>query len=257
MRYLVFAVALLLLASVAIFVKAALFDKRPQKTGLILSLLAIPLYLVYYNDRFPPWHQFVNGASLRMRDVVQPLGRIAARQPELPVRHRPGRPGRGGAADPHDGASSGSPSAGGCSGCTTRSPTSSRLAIIAILIGGMIVSTFALGWIGAIWSSRRLRPGLPGRAGAARRDHRGRRRAVAAVPGLAQAQGLHGRHLDHPGLQLDLLAVRSPRLAGLDRADPGGHGQPGVAVPAGAGRPGPGAVRGVPARPQPQAPHPA
>ena len=151
MRYLVFAVALLLLASVAIFVKAALFDKRPQKTGLILSLLAIPLYLVYYNDRFTDlWHQFVNkDASLRMRDVVQPLSRIAHGNPNFPsdiapaglvavvllthivvfqrvaVRRRLQRV--------HD-------------------PIANffALTIIAILIGGTIVSTFALGWIGAL-----------------------------------------------------------------------------------------------------------
>src|SRR5215831_10643372 len=81
MRYLVYAVALLLLASVAIFIKAALFDKRPQKTGLILSLLAIPLYLVYYNDRFTDlWHDYVNkDTGLRFRDVVEPLGRITTR----------------------------------------------------------------------------------------------------------------------------------------------------------------------------------
>src|SRR5215813_5295755 len=85
MRYLVYAVAVLLLASVAIFIKAALFDRRPQKTGLILSLLAIPLYLVYYNDRFNDlWHQLVNSdTSLRMREIVQPLGRISGANPDF------------------------------------------------------------------------------------------------------------------------------------------------------------------------------
>ena len=151
MRYMVYAVALLLLASVAIFIKAALFDKRPQKTGLILSLLAIPIYLVYYNDRFTDlWHDYVNkDASLRMRDVVQPLGRIAHGNPNfasdiapaglvaivllthivvfqrVAVRRRLQRV--------HD-------------------PIANffALATIAIVIGGTIVSTYALGWIGAL-----------------------------------------------------------------------------------------------------------
>jgi hypothetical protein len=113
--------------------------------------LAIPLYLVYYNDRFTDlWHQFVNkDSALRMRDVVQPLGRIAHGNPNFPsdiapaglvavvllthvvvfqrvaVRRRLQRV--------HD-------------------PIANffALAIIAILIGGTIVSTFALGWIGAL-----------------------------------------------------------------------------------------------------------
>jgi hypothetical protein len=151
MRYFVYAVALLLLASAAIFIKAALFDKRPQKTGLILAVLAIPLYLVYYNDRFNDlWHQFVNGGtSLRMRDVVEPLGRIQHGNPafasdiapaglvaivllthitvfqRVAVRRRLQRV--------HD-------------------PIANffALATISILIGGTLVSTFAWGWVGSL-----------------------------------------------------------------------------------------------------------
>jgi hypothetical protein len=147
----VYAVALLLLASVAIFIKAALFDKRPQKTGLILAVLAIPLYVVYYNDRFNDlWHQLVNqNNSLQMRDIVKPLGRIAGANPNfasdiapaglvaivllthmtvfqrVAVRRRLQRV--------HD-------------------PIANffALATISILIGGTVVTTFAWGWIGSL-----------------------------------------------------------------------------------------------------------
>jgi hypothetical protein len=70
-NYFIYAVAGLLVISVALFVKRALFDRRPQKTGLLMALIAIPLYLVYYNDRWPS--QF---GELRMRDAVQPLSRL-------------------------------------------------------------------------------------------------------------------------------------------------------------------------------------
>jgi hypothetical protein len=151
MRYFVYAVAILLLASLAIFIKAALFDRRPQKTGLLLAVLAIPLYVVYYNDRFNDlWHQFVNkDTGLRMRDVVEPLGRISHGNPafasdiapaglvavvllthitvfqRVAVRRRLQRV--------HD-------------------PIANffALATISILIGGTVVSTFALGWVGAL-----------------------------------------------------------------------------------------------------------
>jgi hypothetical protein len=151
MRYFVYAVAVLLLASVAIFIKAALFDKRPQKTGLILAVLAIPLYVVYYNDRFNDlWHQLVNqNTSMQMRDIVKPLGRIAGANPNfasdiapaglvaivllthmtvfqrVAVRRRLQRV--------HD-------------------PIANffALATISILIGGTLVSTFAWGWIGSL-----------------------------------------------------------------------------------------------------------
>jgi hypothetical protein len=50
--YVVFAVALLLLTSVVLFIKVVFFNKRPQKMALVFMLLAVPLYLVYYDDRF-------------------------------------------------------------------------------------------------------------------------------------------------------------------------------------------------------------
>lgn len=49
--YVVFAVALLLLTSVILFIKVVFFNKRPQKMALIFMLLAVPLYLIYYDDR--------------------------------------------------------------------------------------------------------------------------------------------------------------------------------------------------------------
>jgi hypothetical protein len=48
--YFVYAVAAFVLLAVALFIKTAIFDRRPQKTGLFFSLLAIPLLLIYYED---------------------------------------------------------------------------------------------------------------------------------------------------------------------------------------------------------------
>ena len=42
-----------MLISVVLFIKAALFDKRPQKIGLIAILLSLPLYLTFFADRLP------------------------------------------------------------------------------------------------------------------------------------------------------------------------------------------------------------
>jgi len=67
MQIVVYAVAILLLGSVILFIKAALFDHRPQKIGLLYALLAVPLYLVYYNDRWP------FKPELHMRDLAKPL----------------------------------------------------------------------------------------------------------------------------------------------------------------------------------------
>jgi hypothetical protein len=49
--YVVYAVALLLLTSVALFIKVVFFNKRPQKMALVFMLVAVPLYLIYYDDR--------------------------------------------------------------------------------------------------------------------------------------------------------------------------------------------------------------
>jgi hypothetical protein len=66
--YVVYAIAALLLASVVLFIKVVFFDKRPQKMGLLFILIAVPLYLVYYNDRWPTFW-----GELRMRDLAAPL----------------------------------------------------------------------------------------------------------------------------------------------------------------------------------------
>jgi len=50
---LVYAVAVLLLGSVVLFIKVALFNRRPQKTGLLFALLSLPLYAIYYADHWP------------------------------------------------------------------------------------------------------------------------------------------------------------------------------------------------------------
>jgi hypothetical protein len=66
--YVVYAVAALLLISVVLFVKAALFNKRPQKTGMVMALIAVPLYMIYYDDRWP-----TALGDLRMRDTIDPF----------------------------------------------------------------------------------------------------------------------------------------------------------------------------------------
>ncbi len=68
MNYLIYAIAVVLLAAVVLAVKVAFVDKRPQKIGLLYMVLAVPLYVVYYNDRWPKtW------GELRMRDLAKPL----------------------------------------------------------------------------------------------------------------------------------------------------------------------------------------
>jgi hypothetical protein len=153
MNYFVYAVLLLVIISMTIFIKTALFNRRPQKFGLILALIAIPLYLVYYNDRFDDLLQsFFNNryGHLRMRDVVSPLDTLGQGAdsrfvsdiaPSLlvagiilvhltvfqrvAVRRRLQR-----VADPIANFFAG--------------------AVAATLVGGTLVSTFHWGWIGAV-----------------------------------------------------------------------------------------------------------
>ncbi|HEY7222080.1 MAG TPA: hypothetical protein VH561_00430 [Micromonosporaceae bacterium] len=49
--YVVYAVALLLLVAVILFIKVVFFNRRPQKLGLLFILLSVPLYLIYYDDQ--------------------------------------------------------------------------------------------------------------------------------------------------------------------------------------------------------------
>ncbi|MBV1852750.1 hypothetical protein [Catellatospora tritici] len=71
---LVWTVAVVLLAAVAFFVKAVFFDKRPQKFAFALSILSIPLYLIYFADRWP-W------GDLPMRKAVQWLDNFDGADP--------------------------------------------------------------------------------------------------------------------------------------------------------------------------------
>ena len=50
--WVVYVVAVLLLAAVVLFLIGVFFKKRPQKIAFIFMLLTVPLYLVYYDDRF-------------------------------------------------------------------------------------------------------------------------------------------------------------------------------------------------------------
>jgi hypothetical protein len=69
--YFVYAVSLLLLISLAIFIKVAIFDRRPQKTGLFFSLLTIPLLLIYYQNQ---WNDLFPGLKIRQW-VLSPFDR--------------------------------------------------------------------------------------------------------------------------------------------------------------------------------------
>jgi hypothetical protein len=76
-NYFVYAVAILMLISVALFIAVAIFKRRPQKTGLIAILLAVPLFMIYYNDRWP------FEPPLRMRDALLPIERL---RPDADIR---------------------------------------------------------------------------------------------------------------------------------------------------------------------------
>ncbi len=65
----VYGVALLLLAAVILFIKVVFFNKRPQKLALVFVLLTVPLYLVYYDDRF----RALFGEDFRARSWVRGL----------------------------------------------------------------------------------------------------------------------------------------------------------------------------------------
>jgi len=138
----VYAVAVLLLASVAIFIKAALFDRRPQKVGLILAIVALPLYAIYYNDvklldrvdlrqAIRPLENF-SGADSNFHSDIAAAGLIAAFLlvrilvfQRVAVRRRLQRV--------HD------PIANFFAGAT-----------LITLVSATLVSTFSWGWVGAV-----------------------------------------------------------------------------------------------------------
>src|SRR5262245_60960876 len=67
--WVVFAVAALLLVSLILFIKVAIFNRRPQKLALVFILLATPLYLIYYDDRF----RAIFGDDFKVRNWARPL----------------------------------------------------------------------------------------------------------------------------------------------------------------------------------------
>jgi hypothetical protein len=69
LKYFVYAVAVFLLISIAMFVKTVFFNRRPQKMGLFFSLLAVPLLLIYYQDI---WRQLWHTLDIR-KWVLSPL----------------------------------------------------------------------------------------------------------------------------------------------------------------------------------------
>ncbi len=140
--YFVYAVALLLLIAVIIFVKAALFDQRPQKVGLIFALLSIPLFMIYYDDRWPfreiymrdlvGWLDNFEGADPNFNSDITPAAIIAILLlvhmtvfQRVAVRKRLQRI--------HD------PIANFFAGATC-----------ATLVGGTLVTAFSWGWIGSL-----------------------------------------------------------------------------------------------------------
>jgi len=81
--WVVYAVALLLLASVIVFIKVVFFNKRPQKFALVFMLLAIPLYLVYYDDRFRAIFGDDFKARSWVRGLVERYGQTANFDPDF------------------------------------------------------------------------------------------------------------------------------------------------------------------------------
>jgi hypothetical protein len=152
LEYLVYAVAVLMAVSALLFVKAVVFDRRPaadrpRRVGLVLALfsalLAIALYLVYYADRWP-------FGDLPAREVVRwSLGGIEGADVGF-VSHIAPAAIAGGLVIVHMIA-------------LQRLSVRDRLsdvynpianfftgAVVATLVGGIVVSTFHWGWIGAV-----------------------------------------------------------------------------------------------------------
>lgn len=144
--WLVYFVAVLLLASLVLYIKVALFDRRPQKIGLIYVLLAVPLYVIYYADR---WPKAFGTLPLDPRDSLAPLENVEGADTafvsdvapafmvallllvhmtvlqRVGVRQRLQR---------------------------IMDPVANFFAsgVVATLLGGIAVGTFHLGWVGAI-----------------------------------------------------------------------------------------------------------
>jgi hypothetical protein len=141
-NYLIYAVALLLLVLVALFVKAAFFDRRPQKVGLVYALLTLPLFAIYYADRWP-------FGNLPARQLASPLENFEGANTDF-------------VSDP-------APAflaagillvhiliiqrvAVNAKLKRLQDPIATFLAsaVFATLLGGIFVSTFSWGWVGAL-----------------------------------------------------------------------------------------------------------
>jgi hypothetical protein len=70
----IYVVGALMLGSVLIFVKTALISHRPQKFGLLLAIVAIPLYMIYYDDPNLKPRRF--GSSLDLHQTISWMSRL-------------------------------------------------------------------------------------------------------------------------------------------------------------------------------------
>ncbi|GIH08039.1 hypothetical protein Rhe02_61060 [Rhizocola hellebori] len=143
MDLLVYAVAVLLLGSVVLFVKVALFNRRPQKTGLLFALLSLPLYAIYYADHWPwgdlpllrqsiEWLKNFEGADTAFKSDPAPAFLVAGiLLVHMTVVQRV---------------------AAGKRLERIQDPIANFFGstMLASLAGGIVVSTFHLGWVGAL-----------------------------------------------------------------------------------------------------------
>ncbi len=143
MDLLVYAVAVLLLGSVVLFVKVALFNRRPQKMGLLFALLSLPLYAIYYADHWPwgnlpilrqsiEWLKNFEGAKTDFVSDPAPAFLVAGiLLVHMTVVQRV---------------------AAGKRLERIQDPIANFFGstLVASLAGGIVVSTFSLGWVGSV-----------------------------------------------------------------------------------------------------------
>lgn len=135
-------VSLLLIISVVLFAKVALFNRRPQKTGLLFALLAVPVFVAYYQDRWPWGHldlrqsvKFLNnyvGADIGFKSDPAPAFLVAGILlvhmtviQRVAFRKRLER-------------------------LADRIGNFFASCVLAVLVGGVLVTTFHWGWVGSV-----------------------------------------------------------------------------------------------------------
>jgi hypothetical protein len=74
----VLAVAVLVLGSMLLYAFTALVRRRPQKLGLLLGIVAVPMYAVYYNDQWP-----LDQLHLDLRSALGPLKNLKGADPHF------------------------------------------------------------------------------------------------------------------------------------------------------------------------------